>query len=1655
MKGYFLTIISVMLVLCNAKAQTYATLWAQYEKTCKNDLPKDGIAVLEKISTKAQKEKQYGHLIKAELLRLSTYRMISPDSIEPCKQRIETFRQQAQNGQDKALKAVWNTVMGKVYEEGWNEWDENVKRVSLFNLAMQDMDALAIKTDVYNPIIQKGITSKVFGDDLLSIIGIETHNYNKLIKYYESKGNMEAACVVAHLGYAEGARNNIDSLIERYSAQHYVGLLINDKINGLSGHTNETRAKKYAFITESLTKYPNAFGRNEIEYVLQILTRPKAELSFAKELLLPNEEAEGIINYCNINGVEIVLSRLNADRLTELDVYNAIDLAKAKRLIIKGEQQTISRTFSGYLPYEEKSVSVTFPKLKAGVYLVELKANGIKESSYDIIYVSDVSVLVESMPNDKLRINVVSSTTGKPLPGASVRLQYGYGTNIKTEVLKTNAQGEVIHQLSAKDRRKNIEFFAYTEGKDADRYGNISGIFPNYSYNEDNTDRNITTIMTDRSIYRPGQTVHVTALVYHKKGSENLRVVEDEEIELSLRDVEGKTIESKTLSTDEYGKCSTDFTLPKDCKTGNFHIRTKNATRTFKVEEYKRATFEVEIEKPDVEYKASDVLIVKAKAKTFSGAPVRMAKVNYNVCITPGGEILSDSTETDADGIFYMRMPMGTGDAEAHTDSKVWYPYWYNVVLTAYVTNASGETQKAILAMPMKNHEKEEEEKKNLHDQFEQSAEYFPRDGSPVTIKVGSIAPIYLLYSIYSGNKVIEQGAEQTDGTLKTFSLKYKEEYGEGVVVTMTWVWKGEKYTHEAHIKKPLPEKKLKMEWKTFRNRLLPGQQETWSMRILTPAGKPADASVVATMYDKSLDAIYYHKWSFEPNITRILPYFNVNSFNSHGFTIDLWGSVKNAEWEKFELSRFLPELSYTLYSPVATYNREAVVVGYGVKKYKASLNNVFGATSPKAVDEAKVYDVVESSAYSAKQMALEDASTQSARLETGTTMEVLEERVVPMRANLEETAFYMPDLRTDEDGDVRIEFTLPESVTTWRFMALANTKDVDYNVFEDEIVAQKPVMIQPNMPRFLRVGDKAQISAMVNVLDKDNQYQGTAMMEILDAETEKVIYKEKVIFNGSQEVLFHFTPEQKGIDASEDGIVRLIARFSVYGKGFEDGEQHYLNILPDGEWVKISRTFTMNEKGTLTLDLASLKADKLSIEYTANPAWLMIESLPKVASSNSHDAVSQAASYYASAISAYLLEESKTVRLDSINDYFVKDSLFVTRNKALSMLERMQTEEGGWSWYEGMPTSPYITTAVMRMLTRLNVMLGQDKSTKSLLDKAFEYMNREVAEEVKRMRKDKVKELYSDLLIDYLYISALADKEQTSDMKYLINLMQKNDKALTIHGKAVAAIILSKYGNSKDAKTYVESLKQHTVFTEEMGRYFDTSRALYSWQDYRIPSQVATIEAINYILPTDKAIAEMRRWLLQEKRTTAWRTPINTADAIYAFLNGNMHTLSSAKGYEKKDLPKSTKKYTVVKDNDGTSWGAVYAEKWQKLNSIETEGSGFSIKREIIGGNTIGERVKVRITITADRDYDFVRITDKRAACLEPVNQLSGYRWGMYVEPKDTEMVFNLFKMSKGKHVVEYECYRDRDGEYQSGTATVECTYSPEFRAQTIKVEN
>ena len=407
------------------------------------------------------------------------------------------------------------------------------------------------------------------------------------------------------------------------------------------------------------------------------------------------------------------------------------------------------------------------------------------------------------------------------------------------------------------------------------------------------------------------------------------------------------------------------------------------------------------------------------------------------------------------------------------------------------------------------------------------------------------------------------------------------------------------------------------------------------------------------------------------------------------------------------------------------------------------------------------------------------------------------------------------------------------------------------------------------------------------------------------------------------------------------------------------------------------------------------------------------------------------------------------------------------------------------------------MTMAVVQTLVRLNAMIGQQNTTTSMIAAAFSYMDKQMASEVKEMKKleseGKQKNLRpSELAVQYLYASTLAKRQMNASAKqnfdWLISRLARQNTEFSIYGKAVSAVILAKNNHRKEAASLLESIRQYTVYTDEMGRYFDSPKALYSWFDYRIPSQVAAIEALKALQPDDiKTIGEMQRWLLQAKRTQAWDTPLNSVNAVYAFLNGNGTALVDGNAQpatikidgQKLQMPKATaglgyvkaaktgdrfKHMTVEKTAEGTSWGAVYAQFMQQSDEVADAAMGMTVVREVLkdgnrlsGDNVqlnVGDRITVRLTVTAARDYDFVQLSDRRAACLEPAQQLSGYGFGYYCQPKDNVTNFFFDRMSKGKHVIETTYYVDRKGEYRTGTCAVQCAYAPEFMARTKAIK-
>lgn len=985
---------------------------------------------------------------------------------------------------------------------------------------------------------------------------------------------------------------------------------------------------------------------------------------------------------------------------------------------------------------------------------------------------------------------------------------------------------------------------------------------------------------------------------------------------------------------------------------------------------------------------------------------------------------------------------------------------------------------------------------------YYQTAKTFPRDGKPVYVQVGSSENgAHIVYSIIAGNKLLEKGAWELGDSIVTLPFTYKPEYASGVVINYSFVKNGECYTRKISIARPLPEKKLNITWKTFRDRLTPGQKEKWTLQITTPDGKPAKAQLMSVLYDKSLDQLADHTWKMSLGFSQWLPDCYWKS-NLKYYEMGLSGTYPTKYYDEKELDvdqfdgKFFSYYAYMQAVELSKLERsyggtvEAVRIQKDelvreeakVMRIRGSKMARVGAFAPSV---NKVFDVVEEM----PQFAGGSGSGAGQFLDK-----------VQIRENLNETAFFYPALESDNQGNVAINFTLPESVTTWKFMGLAHDKEMRNGLLVDEAVAQKTVMVQPNMPRFLREGDKSCIVVkLFNTSDK--KVSGNARMQILDAETQKVVWQKtqgyRIDAEGSATVSFDVQGLKEGV---------YINKVVAAGNGYSDGEQHYLPVLSDRELVVNTLPITLHQKGEQNFDLSKLFLNKegkqakgaedakVTVEYTNNPSWLMVKALPSISNPDEEDAISLMSAIYANTITTHI---QKTLSLDNHSQKNLSQETIRLQNQ-VEKLKKLQNPNGSFSWWKGMKGSRYMTTSVAEMMVRLNAVAGVQKSTAKMLTSAINYLSWQTAQEVREMKKQEEKKHKvnpSEMALHYLYIVAMdgtcvkLKAPALNDMDYLLGKLKKMTGSLTIYGKAKAAVILALNYDYKTAADYLKSMEEYSVYREDMGRYYDTRKAYYSWRNYKIPTEVAAIEALQALdaqsiaaissassaISKQQTIEEMQRWLLMSKRTQVWDTPVNTVDAVYAFMKGNesnwdkkaenavlkldgkllpMPQNSTTLGYVKTEKAGKASTLSISKKSDYTSWGAVYAEFKQPLSEIASLESGFKVSRKVENQKKakVGDKIKVIITITADRDYDFVKIVDKRAACLEPVNQLSGYQWGMecYVSPKDNTTNFYFDRLSKGKHFVEMEYYVDRKGDYQSGSCTAECTYSPEFGGRT-----
>ena len=1860
MKRNILTLIIAVFALTQAAAQTYDNLWKQADIIARKDQPRSEIGVMKKIIAKASAAKDYGQLLAAEMRQTTLWKEISADSLTPNLKRMES---EVLKVKAPALKAVRYAVLGKVYRDSpygievdevaldpsddvsldqsasssLSQRDVNLKKSEeFFKKALEQPELLAKHTSTeYVPLTLKGVDGSSFNNDLLHLIGFEADSkeaYLLMYTYYNKVGNRGAACLCAYKLIEKYRQDDvrevkkskylqtIDSLIQVYQDIPEAGELAVEHFRFMEGATDAKPLDKLNYINYALSHWGGWSRMNELRNAQKRLTEPMFQVKKMPQVLRPGEKAWVHLNVRNLQNLKVGISRIN---ITADNEYHAQNEATYKMLLKKTtklHQKDFSRNYYGRPDYEEVKDSIEIGgNLPLGAYLMEVTSDnsGIAPQR-QLFYVSNLAVMIQQLPDDKHRYVVVNATDGQPIAGAKIML-YDRDYDVKTGKWKRLVHARLTTDENGEAYFKNVDGNVLISTSN-DKFTPAKDIYLSRTrYYERKDDKIKHQLFTDRSIYRPGQTVHASAISYIvKKGLDASVPGKSMELNFILRDANWKQVAEQKATTDEYGTASVDFELPKEGQTGLYSISVNGTgTKYVRVEEYKRPTFEITFPKVNEKYNWGDTVVVKATAKTYAGVPVQGAKVAYQVTRrnqlwwwgagSAGQLVKTDSCVTREDGTFDVEIPLEaslSGKNEADMSDFMRQARFFNFEVSAIVTDISGESHEGVMNLPLgtkptiltvnlpkrieadslktatfayrnasgmpissrlKYRIDEGEWKdaeanipvsikeyassassassslvwksgvhqleaicgqdtlqqkftlfsmKDTHpvepttEWYYQTAKTFPRDGKPVYIQVGSSENgAHIVYSIIAGNKLLEKGAWELGDSIVTLPFSYKEEYASGIVLNYSFVKQGKCFTRMMSIARPLPEKKLNIAWKTFRNRLTPGQKEEWTLKITTPDGKPAKAQLMSVLYDKSLDQIAPHSWNLSLGFYQSLPncYWKHNltfrSFYLNGVYPTKYYDEKQLDVDKFD-GKFFSYYAYMQAVELSKLERSSGGTVESVRIQKdevvreeAKVIRIRGSKMVRVAAAApsanKVFDVVEEM----PQFAGGSGSDAGQFLDK-----------VQVRENMNETAFFYPALESDNNGNVAIRFTLPESVTTWKFMGLAHDKEMRNGLLVDEAVAQKTVMVQPNMPRFLREGDKATIVAKLSNTS-GKKVSGNARMQIIDPETNKVVWQKTqgyhIDANGSATVAFDVQGLKEGV---------YINKVVAAGNGYSDGEQHYLPVLSNRELVTNTLPITLHQQGEQSFDLSKLflnkegkqakgAADaKVTVEYTNNPSWLMIKALPAISNPDEEDAISLMSAIYANTITTHI---QKYLSLENQSEKNLSQETIRLQNQ-VEKLKKLQNPNGSFSWWNGMKGSRYMTTSVAEMMVRLNAVAGVQKSTAKMLTSAIDYLSWQTALEVREMKKQEEKKHKvspSEQALHYLYILSMDGRKMKqnleADKAYLLEKMSKMTGDFTIYGKARAAVVLARNSQQnaayrEKAGEYLQSVNEYAVYREEMGRYYDTRKALYSWRNYKIPTQVSVIEAMQMLKPNDKqTIEELQRWLLMSKRTQVWDTPVNTVDAVYAFMKGNesnwdkkaenavlkldgkllpMPQDSTTLGYVKTEKAGKASTLSIRKKSDYTSWGAVYAEFKQPLSEIASAESGIKVRRVIVPAESqgrgtaqakVGEKVKVTLIITADRDYDFVQIMDKRAACLEPVNQLSGYQWnlGCYVSPRDNTTNFYFDRLSKGKHVVEMEYYVDRKGDYQGGTCTAKCAYSPEFGGRTegyeLKVNN
>jgi uncharacterized protein YfaS (alpha-2-macroglobulin family) len=1807
-------------------------------------LPQSASDAVNQIRQKALQTGNSPELIKTMIYKLKFETAIDRDKLPGLIREMETFAASDNNKTEQAiLYSLLAELYGKYYRNDSHRinqrtsmpaaeagtdmeiWPANVfiERIAAYVERSLAPVGLLQKTNTleYEAVLQTGESSRRLrptlydllvcrGIDLLkSISNPDDNNFTpQILKLYQDlrtfrmQENNAFALLMVNLDRLDFTLNNetdedgdkveeysaaLNRLERQYAAEDFCAEIFYRKANHY--YNSDSAKQAYETCLEGIEKYPNYERIGLLKNFLRQTSQSELTAT-ADNTVYPGKEASLKIKYRNLNKLTVQIYKINVP----VSVYSnnrSGQYKKNGRLVSTKQINLINET-----PYLYSDTTIKIPMEALGSYEYVVSSDGNPERIANRQFSVSRLATVARITDGKREFMVADLLSGKPLEGAAIHL-YKRSNNrlIKTQTLRTNANG-----LVSGGKEKDIAGYQATHQSDTSLVvSNVPWLSDN-NYQEPGRQLNL---FTDRSIYRPGQTVYFKGIASE---TNEMQAIPNLGLTVSLYDANGKNISETTVKTNEYGSFAEEFVLPQGALNGRFSIRTDQIASytSFRVEEYKRPSFDIRFDRNENACRFGDQVTVKGNAATFSGVSIQNAKAEYRISRSyhwffrlwsPPVQVASGNVFSDGQGKFEIDFTPEKAFKDKNRN-KVSYTYTISVT----ITDAKGETQNAetqihigdlpfilnagfpdtinkdslsaltidatdlsrnpvavtgiykIFGLKPKDAAKLDNENDDwlqdkllVENNFEsgktidlsrlkslapgkyritataKDAEAFSTDftlfsntdkrppvpayewllpvktecapGENAVIIYGSSAKaVYVLYEIFKDrdNKKVAVSRFVLNSENRKIEIPFTESYGDGVSVHFTFVKDAKVFSKSVTVLRKQPSRKLDLTMEVFRDQLRPGQKEEWKISVRDDGQKGVAGELLAAMYDASLDKIDRHEWSFNPFRNLHLPNVRTEegdglSNSSDNFRIDY--KPENVPAFKFDDFNW-----------------------FGFSVFNRVLNQVLRSQAGISAEDKS------------EKIMITGYATSKAEINQ------MEKAPVQIRRNFNETAFFYPQLKTNEAGETQISFTVPESNTTWKFMGLAHTKDLKCGQIIKEAVSRKTLMVAPNIPRFIRESDKATLSAMVSNLS-ESTLSGTVNIEFFDPATNLTTIavpeasRPFTVEAGKTHAVAWSFDVPLGINPT---AVKIVAKTD----DFSDGEQHLIPILPNRMLVTESLPLDISGGQTKTFAFDRMKKQsptrqnyRLTLEFANNPIWYAVQSLPSMTAPQSDDVLSWFGAYYANAIAVRIAQSTPKIKqvidawaaagtslqsnleknqelkavlseetpwvMEARNETEMKQKLSLLfdanrtnylHSQALDKLRSLQTEDGGWAWFKGMSPSVPITQWILYGLKEI-----EEPEVKEMQEKAIRFIDQEFKKYYdKSQASPKPQTSLKPQELEYLLIRSqypeIPLKETKEAVEFYTSTVEKRWASIPgLYGRAVAALFLQRNGKADIAQAIVRSLREHASRKPDLGMYWANSRAYSFFFNNAVADHSFIMKAFYETGASTKETDEMKLWLLKQKQTQQWESLPGLVGAIQILLQTGSNWLEDTgktriqlgnqsfdtsegeagtgyikKVFDAKAVTPDMSRVKITQENAVPGWGALYLQYFEDPDKIEAAKTGLNVEKQITGALKVGNKVVVRLTVRADRDFEYVLLKDMRAACFEPVEQLSGIRRtqgvSCYQSPKDASMNYYFHNLPKGTYVFEYPLYVASEGDYSNGIATIQCLYAPEFVSHT-----